>query len=82
MATPTSSSSPRLRLVDDQRNATAAEAIPDSEFIAKHSAAFTAPVANGNQSAVDDALEQMNAEQLRSLAIALATPRQHQHRRR
>jgi len=72
MATP-NSSTPRLQLVDDQKNQTTAEATPDSELTAKHAAAFTALVANGSQFAVDDTLEQMNAQQLRSLAIALAT---------
>lgn len=72
MPTP-NSSSPRLQLVDDQENPTTPEAIPDSDLTAEHAAAFTALVANGNQSAVDDTLEQMNTEQLCSLAIALAT---------
>ena len=45
----------------------------DRELTAKQAAAFAALVANANQSAVERTLDQMNAEQLRSLAIALAT---------
>ncbi len=73
MATPDSSTR-RLRLVDDQQQDQHAEAAaPDSELTAKQAAAFAALVANANQSAVERTLDQMNAEQLRSLAIALAT---------
>ena len=72
MATPDNSTR-RLRLVDDQQNQPAEAAAPDSELTAKQAAAFAALVANANQSAVERTLDQMNAEQLRSLAIALAT---------
>jgi len=72
MNTPDSRSR-RLRVVEDQQNPTADAATPDSVLTAKQAAAFAALVANGSQSAVEDTLEQMNAEQLRALAIALAT---------
>ncbi|KQY49614.1 helix-turn-helix domain-containing protein [Nocardioides sp. Root140] len=72
MATPDNSTR-RLRLVDDQQDQTAEAAAPDGELTAKQAAAFPALVANANQSAVERTLDQMNAEQLRSLAIALAT---------
>jgi len=72
MATPDSSSR-RLRLVDDQQDPPDDGAAPDSELTAKQAAAFAALVANANQSAVERTLDQMNAEQLRTLAIALAT---------
>src|SRR5680860_1690554 len=71
MATPDSSR--RLRLVDDQQDQPGDVAAPDGELSAKQAAAFAALVANANQSAVERTLDQMNAEQLRSLAIALAT---------
>lgn len=72
MATPENNSR-RLRLVDDQQDQPADAAAPDGELTAKQAAAFAALVANANQSAVERTLDQMNAEQLRSLAIALAT---------
>lgn len=72
MATPDNNSR-RLRLVDDLQDQTEAAVTPDSELTAKQAAAFAALVANANQSAVERTLDQMNAEQLRSLAIALAT---------
>ena len=72
MATPENNSR-RLRLVDDQQDQPAEAAAPDGELTAKQAAAFAALVANANQSAVERTLDQMNAEQLRSLAIALAT---------
>lgn len=72
MATPDNSTR-RLRLVDDQQDQPAEAAAVDSELTAKQAAAFAALVANANQSAVERTLDQMNAEQLRSLAIALAT---------
>lgn len=72
MATPDNSTR-RLRLVDDQQDQTEAAVTPDGELTAKQAAAFAALVANANQSAVELTLDQMNAEQLRSLAIALAT---------
>jgi hypothetical protein len=71
MATPDNSSR-RLRLVDDQQDQLA-EAPDDGGLTAKQAAAFAALVANANQAAVERTLDQMNAEQLRSLAIALAT---------
>lgn len=71
MATPDSNR--RLRLVDDQQDPPADGAAPDSELTAKQAAAFAALVANANQSAVERTLDQMNADQLRTLAIALAT---------
>jgi hypothetical protein len=71
MATPDSSR--RLRLVDDQQTRPDEAAAPDGGLTAKQAAAFAALVANANQSVVERALDQMNDEQLRSLAIALAT---------
>src|SRR5680860_1575020 len=71
MATPDSSR--RLRLVDDQQDQPGDVAAPDGELSAKQAAAFAALVANASQSALERTLDQMNAEQLRSLAIALAT---------
>ncbi|MEV5003882.1 helix-turn-helix domain-containing protein [Nocardioides sp. LML1-1-1.1] len=71
MATPDNNSR-RLRLVDDQQDQLA-EAPDDGGLTAKQAAAFAALVANANQAAVERTLDQMNAEQLRSLAIALAT---------
>ena len=71
MATPDSNR--RLRLVDDQQDPPADGAAPDSELTAKQAAAFAALVANANQSAVERTLDEMNADQLRTLAIALAT---------
>lgn len=72
MTTPETSSR-RFRLVDVQQDPTADVAGPDSELTAKQAAAFAALVANGNQSAVEGTLDQMNTEELRALAIALAT---------
>jgi hypothetical protein len=72
MATPDNSTR-RLRLVDDQQDQPAEAAAPDGELTTKQAAAVAALVANANQSAVERTLDQMNAEQLRSLAIALAT---------
>jgi hypothetical protein len=71
MATPEDTSTRRLRLVGKQDPATAAT--PDGELTAKHAVAFAALVAEGNESAVGFTLDQMSAEQLRALAIALAT---------
>ena len=71
MATPDSNR--RLRLVDDQQDPPADGAAPDKELTVKQEAAFAALVANANQPAVERTLDQMNAEQLRALAIALAT---------
>src|SRR3954452_3917749 len=71
MATPDDTSTRRLRLVDNEQEPAAAA--PDRELTAKRAAAFAALVADANQSAVDYTLDQMSAEQLRSLAIALAT---------
>lgn len=73
MATPDSNSR-RLRLVDDQQTRPDETAAPDDGGLtAKQAAAFAALVANANQSGVERTLDQMNDEQLRSLAIALAT---------
>ena len=72
MATPDNSSR-RLRLVDDQQGEPDEAAAPDGGLTLKQAAAFAALVANANQSVVERTLDQMNAEQLRSLAIALAT---------
>ena len=78
MATPDNSTR-RLRLVDDnqpgQANDPSVEDLDgqDGELTAKQAAAFAALVAEDNQSAIGYTLEQMTADQLRSLAIALAT---------
>ncbi|MEO5665285.1 MAG: helix-turn-helix domain-containing protein [Nocardioides sp.] len=71
MATPETSSQ-RLGLVGDQHGPTADVAAPGGEQTAKQAAAFAALVANCPQSAVEGTLDQMNTEQLHSLAIALA----------
>ena len=71
MATPDTSR--RLRLVDKQDQLEDRVETPGGELTAKQAAAFAALVANANQAAVERTLDQMNAEQLRSLAIALAT---------
>lgn len=71
MATPDSRSQ-RLRIVDDQHDPTEAAATTAGELTAKQAAAFAALVAHANQSAVERTLDEMNAEQLRTLAIALA----------
>jgi len=63
----------RLRLVDDDQADPTDAVTQDGELPAKQAAAFAALVADANQSAVNSTLDQMNAEQLRSLAIALAT---------
>lgn len=78
MVTPDNNSR-RLRLVDDnqpgQANDPSVEDLDgqDGELTAKQAAAFAALVAEDNQSAIGYTLEQMTADQLRSLAIALAT---------
>lgn len=72
MATPDNSSR-RLRLVDDQQDPADGAVTPGGELTAKQAAAFAALVADANQTAVSYTLDQMNAEQLRSLVIALAT---------
>ena len=72
MATPDNNSR-RLRLVDDQQDPTDDPVTPAGELTAKQAAAFAALVADANQTAINYTLDQMNAEQLRSLAIALAT---------
>jgi hypothetical protein len=72
MATPDDTSTRRLRLVGNEQDPSAAATL-DGELTAKQAAAFAALVADANQSAVDYTLDQMSAEQLRSLAIALAT---------
>lgn len=69
MAT-TDTSGRKLRLVDGK-----AEPVPleDDGLSARQAAAFAELVANANQDVLEAALEAMNAEQLRTLAIALAT---------
>jgi hypothetical protein len=62
----------RLQLVGNEQDPDTAAA-PDGELTATQAAVFAALVAEAKQSAVDRALDQMSAEQLRSLAIALAT---------
>lgn len=71
MVTPDNSSR-RLRLVDGRQTQPEEGPEPDG-LTAKQAAAFAALVANANQSVLERTLDQMNAEQLRSLAIALAT---------
>jgi hypothetical protein len=70
VATPDTSR--RLRLVDEQDQPDDRVKTPGGELTAKQAAAFAALVANANQAAVERTLDQMNAAQLRSLAIALA----------
>jgi hypothetical protein len=73
MATPDNSNR-RLRLINEQQTQPdAAPEPPDEGLTAKQAAAFAALVANANQSVLERTLDQMNAEQLRTLAIALAT---------
>lgn len=72
MATPDDSIRP-LRLVDDQQAEREVALELDDGLTAEQAAAFAALVANANQSVLERTLDQMNAEQLRSLAIALAT---------
>jgi len=72
--TTTDKSSRRLRLVDEQQQAGAVAPGQDDEGVTEQqAAAFAAMVANANQSDVERTLNQMNAEQLRSLALALAS---------
>ncbi len=72
MATPDNASR-RLRLVDNQQTPDDATAGPDDGLNAKQAAAFAALVADANQSAIQRTLNAMSDEQLRTLAIALAT---------
>lgn len=77
MVTPDNTSR-RLRLVDadpeDRDHATAEDlAATDEGLTARQAAAFAALVAEDNQAAITYTLEQMSADQLRSLALALAT---------
>jgi hypothetical protein len=72
MATPDEASDRRLRLAGDPPGPSTV-ARPEAELSAAQAAAFAALVAQDNQSAITSTLEQMNAEQLRSLAIAPAT---------
>ncbi|GAB7007280.1 hypothetical protein JCM18899A_47550 [Nocardioides sp. AN3] len=72
--TTTDNSSRRLRLVDEQQQDDVAVPEQDDEGVSEQqAAAFAAMVANANQSDLERTLNQMNAEQLRSLALALAT---------
>lgn len=77
MVTPDNTSR-RLRLVDadpEDRDHAAAEdlAATDEGLTARQAAAFAALVAEDNPAAITYTLEQMSADQLRSLALALAT---------
>ncbi|MEP9385528.1 helix-turn-helix domain-containing protein [Nocardioides cheoyonin] len=77
MITPDNSSR-RLHLVDDNQrdhddDRLEGLATPEAELTAKQAAAFAALVAEENQSAISYTLEQMSADQLRALAVALAT---------
>jgi len=72
MATPDNASR-RLRLVDDQQTPDDEMPGPDDGLSAKQAAAFAALVAEANQSAIQRTLNAMSDEQLRTLAIALAT---------
>ncbi|MDR7254974.1 chromosomal replication initiation ATPase DnaA [Nocardioides sp. BE266] len=73
MTTPNNSSR-RLRLVDEQQRAGAVAPEQDDEGVTEQqAAAFAAMVAKANQSDLERTLNQMNAEQLRSLALALAS---------
>jgi len=78
MVTPDNTTSRRLRIVDADRHDRDTDPVddlpaPDSELTARQAAAFAALVAEDNQAAISYTLEQMSAEQLRSLAITLAT---------
>lgn len=72
MATPVDTSIRRLRLVGNHP-VPSTMAAPEEDPSARQAAAFAALVAEANQSAIADTLDHMNAEQLRSLAIGLAT---------
>lgn len=72
MVTPDSHSR-RLQIVDEQLAESGEAAAPNEELAATSMAAFVALIADADQSVVERTLDQMNAEQLRSLAIALAT---------
>lgn len=72
MGTPDNASR-RLRLVGAQQTPTDEPAGPDDELSAKQAAAFAALVADANQSAIQRTLNAMSDEQLRTLAVALAT---------
>ena len=72
-------SKPRLRIVDDEpgpvQRANGRDVGKDINVAVtpEQAAAFAALIADGDQVAVSHTLEQMGAEQVRSLAIALAT---------
>ena len=77
MVTPDNTSR-RLRLVDpdpQNHNDAAVDDLAETEegLTARQAAAFAALVAEDNQAAITYTLDQMNADQLRSLALALAT---------
>lgn len=72
MASPDTNTRRRLRVVDDQRHQPGQEHEPE-DLTARRAAEFAALVAAGDQSVLEDTLDQMNAEQVRSLAISLAT---------
>ena len=63
----------RLRLVDNQQMPDDGTPGPDDGLTAKQAAAFAALVADANQSAIQRTLNAMSDEQLRTLAVALAT---------
>jgi hypothetical protein len=74
----TDNTSRRLRLVDpdpQNHNDAAVEDFAETEegLTARQAAAFAALVAEDNQAAITYTLDQMNADQLRSLALALAS---------
>jgi len=72
MATPDNASR-RLRLVDNQQTPEDEIPGPGDAPSPKHAAAFAALVADANQSAIQRTLNAMSDEQLRTLAVALAT---------
>lgn len=72
MATPDDASR-RLRLVDNQQTLADTPAGPDDGLPAKQATSFATLVAAANQSAIQRTLNAMSHEQLRTLAIALAT---------
>lgn len=72
MATPDNQGR-RLRLVGAQQTPNDEPAGQADELSAKQAAAFAALVADANQSAIQRTLNAMSDEQLRALAVALAT---------
>jgi len=72
MATPDNASR-RLRFVGNQQTPDDGTPTPDGGLTARQAAAFAALVADANQSAIQRTLDAMSSEQLRTLAVALAT---------